>query len=262
MRSRLLPSLLQTRKLFHQYFKPPINNVITYSQLKQVKSFSTNNPKQPDDIKNVQGGSHNLPGSINYTHKPFEDKDADIILDVNENQGTINLDDLKSHEEYYNPYEGINLERGVTGVFEIEDLVSVLQRDNAKNIFVASVPPELSYVSYIVVVTGKSKKHMQALATFVRKVFKLKKCKTDSIPKIEGLDSKDWIALDLGNIALHIYSKSARSLYDLETLWSVGPEYDDKNKVTGIDIMDQYNIFLSNLEPMEESDEAIKSDSA
>lgn len=169
--------------------------------------------------------------------------------------------------------------------------MSLLQRDNAKNIFVASVPPELSYVNYIVVVTGRSPKHMQALATFIRKVFKLKKCKTDSIPKIEGLDSKDWIALDLGtsilfsndfifisyfivqsnnhrlfhclgNIALHIYSKTARSLYDLETLWSVGPEYDDKNKVTGIDIMDQYNVFLSNLEPMEQSDETIKSDSA
>lgn len=111
MRSRLLPSLLQTRKLFHEYFKPPINNVITYLQLKQAKSFSSNNPKGPGDIKDVQGSSHNLPGSINYTHKPFEDEDADIILDVSENQGTINLDDLKSHEEYYNPYEGINLER-------------------------------------------------------------------------------------------------------------------------------------------------------
>lgn len=62
----------------------------------------------------------------------------------------------------------------------------------------ASVPPELSYVDYIVIVTGKSNKHMQALGEFVRKVYKLKKHKADLIPKLEGKDSKHWIALDLG----------------------------------------------------------------
>lgn len=29
-----------------------------------------------------------------------------------------------------------------------------------------------------------------------------------------------------GNIALHIFSPGARSVYDLESLWSVGSEYD------------------------------------
>lgn len=88
---------------------------------------------------------------------------------------------------------------GVTGVFDIKDLVLLLEQDKAKNIFVASVPKEYAYVDYIVVVTGKSQKHMSALATFVRKVYKLKKYQTDQIPKIEGEQSKDWIAIDLGN---------------------------------------------------------------
>ena len=30
----------------------------------------------------------------------------------------------------------------------------------------------------------------------------------------------------LGNIALHIFSKSAREKYDLEVLWTMGEEYD------------------------------------
>lgn len=87
---------------------------------------------------------------------------------------------------------------GVTGVIEIDELVELLRRDNAKQIFVASVPKEFSYVDYIVVVTGKSSRHMQALATFVRKMYKLKKYKHENIPKIEGEGSKDWIAMDLG----------------------------------------------------------------
>lgn len=87
---------------------------------------------------------------------------------------------------------------GTTGVYDIEELVTLLERDKAKNIFVASVPKEYAYVDYIVVVTGKSQKHMSALATFVRKVYKLKRYPTDLIPKIEGENSKDWLALDLG----------------------------------------------------------------
>lgn len=92
----------------------------------------------------------------------------------------------------------MSLSGGKCGVFDIEDLVLVLRKDNAMDIFVASVPSQVSYVDYIVVVTSKSNKHMKALATFVRKVYKLKKYKMDPIPKIEGVNSKDWIALDLG----------------------------------------------------------------
>lgn len=77
--------------------------------------------------------------------------------------------------------------------------MQILRNDKAQNIFVASVPNELSYVDYIVVVTGKTQRHMTALATFIRKVYKLKKYPEETIPKIEGAQSRDWMALDLGN---------------------------------------------------------------
>lgn len=54
---------------------------------------------------------------------------------------------------------------------------------------------------------------------------------------------------------MHIFSKSARSLYDLETLWSVGPDYDDKCNSTSEDIMEQYNAFLADLEPLENDEQ-------
>ncbi|KAK9308760.1 hypothetical protein QLX08_001368 [Tetragonisca angustula] len=255
MRS-LLINLFRTKKQFYEYLKPCTNSIITYSQLRQIITFSNNSQKWFNDNKNVENKSHNLVSSIGMTHKVFEDQDAEIIFDASEKQEAINLEDLRIEEEPYDPYEGINLKRGINGVFEIEDLVSLLQRDNVKNIFVATVPSELSYVDYIVIVTGRSKKHMQALANFVRKVYKLKKNKTDFLPKIEGENSNDWIALDLGNIVLHIFSNNARSLYDLEVLWSVGPDYDDKNKSsTEDDIMEQYNTFLSDLEPIENNDD-------
>lgn len=69
---------------------------------------------------------------------------------------------------------------------------------------------------------------MQAIAEFVRKVFKVKRGKNDIIPKIEGKNSDEWMAMDLGNIALHIFSAKARKIYDIEMLWSVGPEFDSE----------------------------------
>ncbi|CAD1477374.1 unnamed protein product, partial [Heterotrigona itama] len=212
MRS-LLTNLLRTKKQFCEYLKPSVNNIITYSQLRQITIFSNNSQKWLNNDKIVKTESHNLVSSIGMTHKIFEDQDAEIIFDASEKQEAINLEDLRIEEEPYDPYEGINLKR-------------------------------------------RSKKHMQALANFVRKVYKLKKNKTDFLPKIEGENSNDWIAVDLGNIVLHIFSNNARSLYDLEVLWSVGPDYDDKNKnSTEDDIMEQYNTFLSDLEPIENDDD-------
>ncbi|XP_076243467.1 ribosomal silencing factor RsfS-like protein, 312 isoform X1 [Calliopsis andreniformis] len=255
MRSCLLQNLLRTTKLFHESFKLCPNNAIINSRLIQVKKFSKYNKTEDSNDENAQESKYNLAGSINITHKAFDDKDAEIILDTSERQQTINIEDLQIEEVHHDPYEGLNLERGETGVFEIEDLVQLLRKDNAINIFVVSLPSDRAYVDYIVVVTGKSQKHMKALAAFVRKVYKLKKHTADPSVKIEGEASKDWIALDLGNIALHIFSKSARSVYDLETLWSIGPDFDDNSRITtDIDIMKQYNEFLSDFQPMEDSD--------
>lgn len=56
-----------------------------------------------------------------------------------------------------------------------------------------------------------------------------------------------------GNIALHIFSPAAREKYDLETLWTVGSEYDTKTDATNVtDIMEQYNTFLAEFEPDED----------
>ncbi|XP_012532435.1 uncharacterized protein LOC105834474 [Monomorium pharaonis] len=229
----------------------------TYSRLKITRKFSSNAGEkdrgdEDDDTANKSAG-YNLAAAINTKYKVFHDKDADVILDVSEEQQKILLEDLNKQEEVRDPYADINLNHGITGVFDIEDLFELLERDKAKDIFVASVPKEYAYVDYIVVVTGNSRKHMNALATFVRKVYKLKKYQTESIPKIEGENSKDWMALDLGNIALHILSQPARELYDLETLWTVGSQYDDKsNESEELNIMDHYNAFLADLQPADE----------
>lgn len=87
-------------------------------------------------------------------------------------------------------------------MYEIEDLVELLQRENSKDIFVATVPEDIHYVQYICVVSARSKRHILALAEFIRKVYKKKCFKSDHIPRIEGKDSDEWVALDLGKFSV------------------------------------------------------------
>lgn len=55
-----------------------------------------------------------------------------------------------------------------------------------------------------------------------------------------------------GNIALHIFSEKTRKIYDLETLWSVGPEYDGKtdDSTEVIDMLENYSSYLKDLKPL------------
>ncbi|XP_072937107.1 uncharacterized protein RsfS312 [Epargyreus clarus] len=196
-----------------------------------------------------------------YTSKPNSSTSPaiagkyQVITEANSPVIEHTVDEIHEEDKYpivSDEFEGINLNRGKNGVFEIEDLVELLQRENSKDIFVAAVSRDINYVEYICVVSGRSKRHILALAEFVRKVYKRKCFKSDAIPRIEGKESDEWMALDLGNIALHIFSDKARLNYDLETLWSVGPEYDEKTnrKSEVVDIFENYSAYLKDLKPL------------
>lgn len=151
---------------------------------------------------------------------------------------------------------------GKTGVYEVEDLVTVLRLNNAENIFVCSVPKEVKYVDYICVVTGMSFRHMRGMAEFVRKIYKMKRNPTDIIPKIEGESSRDWMALDLGNIALHIFSETAREQYDLESLWAVGAKYDrecNKPDEPLVELFERHSVYLNDLKPLRKDQPNVES---
>lgn len=209
------------------------------------------------------GNSKDSLGSGQF--EPFKNKSSYIIFDVDEEKQLAlhNPDYLKLYqkpEEEINEFEGLNLERGVTGVYDIEDLVDVLKYERALNLCVIAIPPELGYVDFIVVAEGRSQRHMLAVASFVRRVFKKKydADRGDVIPKIEGENSQDWIALDLGNISLHLFSKRARAKYDLESLWCLGKDLDSRfNEKSEIEsLFDTHSFGLNNLKPNEDTEQS------
>ncbi|CAG7678295.1 unnamed protein product [Allacma fusca] len=201
-----------------------------------------NKPKDSMGLKSrteesVIDETANIPQSIAERYSPFEDRRR-VIRDVIEEQ-------WDPQTEVDERPETILYERGKTGVFDLQELVDLLEEERAYDICVIKIPKQYEYADYMTIVSVRSSKHMFALATFVRKRFKSKKLKdTDILPRIEGnKDSKDWIAIDLGNIILHIFNPDFREAVDLETLWTVGPQYDDLCNRKDSDIVELLNMF-------------------
>lgn len=140
----------------------------------------------------------------------------------------VNIDFSEPEEEVRQWEPPVPLTRGETGVFDIEELVKVLEANRARDLAVMKIPRELDFADYMIVVSAMSYRHMKAMTSEIKWIYKRKKNKKDYVIKIEGENTKDWYALDLGNIILHIFTPATRELYDLETLWTVGPKFDPK----------------------------------
>ncbi|TXD39568.1 ribosome silencing factor [Lujinxingia vulgaris] len=90
----------------------------------------------------------------------------------------------------------------------------------ALNTTVIDLRGRVSYTDFIIVATGTSERHVQALARRVDSEMR------DSGRKsmgTEGLDTGRWALLDYGDIIVHIFHQDARKDYDLERMWSEAP---------------------------------------
>jgi ribosome-associated protein len=91
--------------------------------------------------------------------------------------------------------------------------------DNNKAIDVVSIELEgkSSVADYMIVASGTSSRHIQALSEQVLEQFKksgLINC------KIEGTDSIDWKLIDGIDLIVHIFHPEKRKFYELEKMWS------------------------------------------
>jgi len=91
-----------------------------------------------------------------------------------------------------------------------------LDADKAEDIKVIDLQSQSAIADYMIVATGTSSRHVSALAS------KLKdKLESNSIKgiKIEGLSQSDWVALDTGDIIVHLFREEVREFYNIEKMW-------------------------------------------
>jgi len=79
-----------------------------------------------------------------------------------------------------------------------------------------------SLTDYLLLISGRSDRQVQAIAENIRTEFKHHH---NMLPlAIEGMDKGRWVLLDYGEIMVHVFQQPVREFYDLEGLWSEAPE--------------------------------------
>jgi ribosome-associated protein len=73
----------------------------------------------------------------------------------------------------------------------------------------------------LIVTSGHNDRQVRAIAEEIERLVELA---LDVKPiRVEGLFDAEWVALDYGDVIVHVFDETAREYYDLEHLWSAAP---------------------------------------
>ncbi len=103
-------------------------------------------------------------------------------------------------------------------IFELKKIIiNTLDSNKALDIVSINLENKSSMADHLIIASGTSSRHMQALSEIV-----LEKFKSNGITncKIEGSNSNDWKLIDGVDVVVHIFNPEKRKFYDLEKMWS------------------------------------------
>jgi ribosome-associated protein len=95
-------------------------------------------------------------------------------------------------------------------------LAAAALEKKAIGVEILDVAGRVDYTDYLVIMTGRSDRHVHAIATGIEEAMRMKKVAALSI---EGLAAATWVLLDYGDVVVHVFQEEERRLYDIEGLW-------------------------------------------
>jgi len=87
----------------------------------------------------------------------------------------------------------------------------------AVGIEILDVCGKVDYADFLVIMTGRSDRHVHAIATGLEEALRVNK-KVAPL-SMEGLTAASWVLIDFGDVVVHVFQEEARRLYDIEGLW-------------------------------------------
>jgi ribosome-associated protein len=103
----------------------------------------------------------------------------------------------------------------------LHTIIDAIQEVKGKEIVKIGISTlEHSVCDYFVICHGDSTTHVNAIAGSVER-FTIKEHKEHPL-HVEGKLNSQWILLDYGNVAVHVFQEQYRQFYNLEDLWSDG----------------------------------------
>ena len=103
-------------------------------------------------------------------------------------------------------------------IFDLKTIIlNTLDSNKALNIISIDLANKSSMADYMIIASGTSSRHIQALSEQV-----LEKFKNNGIQNctIEGKESNDWKLIDGLDVIVHIFNPEKRKFYELEKMWS------------------------------------------
>ena len=97
------------------------------------------------------------------------------------------------------------------------EIENILSDNKAIEIISINLKDKTSIADFMIVASGNSSRHIQALSEILLKELKKKGIENC---RLEGHSSNEWKLIDTINIIIHIFHPEKRKFYDLERMWS------------------------------------------
>src|SRR4051812_36165651 len=98
----------------------------------------------------------------------------------------------------------------------IRTVLASLEDSKAENIVSIDIQGKSSLGDYMVVASGRSHRHVTAVADSLIK--SLKEAGLGQA-RVEGLANADWVLVDAGDIIVHVFRPEVREFYNIEKMW-------------------------------------------
>ena len=96
-------------------------------------------------------------------------------------------------------------------------VINTLDANKAQDIISIDLKDKSSMADYMIVASGNSSRHIQALSEILIENLRNKGIQNC---RLEGQSSNDWKLIDAIDIIIHIFHPEKRKFYDLEKMWS------------------------------------------
>nr|WP_306766176.1 ribosome silencing factor [Shinella pollutisoli] len=102
-------------------------------------------------------------------------------------------------------------------------VLASLEDSKAEDIVTIDIAGKSALGDYMVVVSGRSNRHVMAIADHL-----ISDLKDEGLgnARVEGLEGGDWVLIDTGDIIVHVFRPEVREFYNIERMWAA-PEIED-----------------------------------
>jgi len=98
-----------------------------------------------------------------------------------------------------------------------KEIERILSDNKAIEIETINLKDKTSIADFMIIASGNSSRHIQALSEILLDELKRKGIKNC---RLEGQNSNDWKLIDAMDIIVHIFHPEKRKFYNLEKMWS------------------------------------------